>query len=188
VDAANAVVFAPDEGEIYEAGSVRLRVLAQSPGQPIAVTDNAVPPGFPGPVWHRHARMTDIFYVLEGELAFDLGGERRVVGAGGFVLVPPGVPHTFANPGPAPARFLNVYQPAGNEQYLKEAVRRMAEGRPWSPAEMAEVAARYDFEPVGADGSATPPAGCRAVARCRKNGPFSRREIDEPAPDGVLPP
>jgi mannose-6-phosphate isomerase-like protein (cupin superfamily) len=146
-----ATVFGDADGEVYDAGAVKLRVLAQSPDQPIAVTDNTVPPGFPGPVRHRHARMTDVFYVLEGELTFDLGGERRVLGPGGFVLVPPGVAHTFANPGPAPARFLNVYQPAGNEQYLKEAVKRLAEGHPWSPAEMAEVASRYDFEPVAAE-------------------------------------
>ena len=143
-----ATVFGEADGEVYVAGAVKLRVLAQSPDQPLAITDNVVPPGFPGPVRHRHAQMTDAFYVLEGELAFDLDGERRVLGPGSFVLVPPGLVHTFANPGPAPARFLNIYQPAGNEQYLKEAVRRMAEGHPWSPAEMAEVASRYDFEPV----------------------------------------
>ncbi len=96
--------------------------------------------------------MIDVFYVLEGELAFDLGGERHVVGPGAFVLVPPGVVHTFSNPGTVPARFLNIYQPAGNEQYLKEALKRMAAGRPWSPAEMAEVASRYDFEPVREEG------------------------------------
>ena len=39
-------------------------------------------------------------------------------------------------------------QPAGFEQYLREAFKRMAEGNPWSPAEMAEIASRYDFEPV----------------------------------------
>jgi mannose-6-phosphate isomerase-like protein (cupin superfamily) len=145
-----ATVFGDGEGEVYDAGAVRLRVLAQAPDQPIAVTDNTVPPGFPGPVLHRHARMTDVFYVLEGELTFDLGGKRRVVGPGGFVLVPPGIAHTFANPGPVPARVLNIQQPAGLEQYLKEAFRRMAEGHPWSPAEMAEIAADYDFEPVAA--------------------------------------
>ncbi len=143
-----AIVFGDTEGDVYEAGPVRLRVLAQAPDQPLAVTDNTVPPGFPGPVRHRHAQMTDVFYVLEGQLSFDLDGERRVVGPGGFVLVPPGVVHTFANPGPGPARFLNIYQPAGNEQYLKEALQRMAAGNPWSATEMAEVASQYDFEPV----------------------------------------
>jgi mannose-6-phosphate isomerase-like protein (cupin superfamily) len=91
--------------------------------------------------------MTDIFYVLEGELVIDLEGERRVLGPGSFVLVPPGVLHTFANSGSVPARFLNIYQPSGNEHYLKEVMKQMMAGRPWSPAEMAKVAAQYDFEP-----------------------------------------
>jgi len=146
------IIFGDADGEVLDAGPVRLRVLAQSPTHPIAVTDNTVPPGFPGPVRHRHAQMLDVFYVLEGELAFDLEGERHVVGPGGFVLVPPGMVHSFANPGTVLARFLNIYQPAGNEQYLKEALKRMAGGRPWSPAEMAEVASQYDFEPVLAEG------------------------------------
>jgi quercetin dioxygenase-like cupin family protein len=141
-------VFEDGEGEVYDAGALRMRLLAQSPDQPLAIMDNVVPPGFPGPVRHRHAKMTDIFYVLEGELTFDLAGERRVLGPGSFVLVPPGIVHTFANPGPTPARVLNIFQPAGLEQYLKEAFQRMAAGQPWSPAEMAQIASRYDFEPV----------------------------------------
>jgi uncharacterized cupin superfamily protein len=142
------IVLAETEGEVYDTGSVRLRLLAQSPIQPIAVIDSTVPPGFPGPVRHRHAQTTDIFYVLDGELAIELEGEWRVLGPGSFVLVPPGVAHTFANRGSVPARVLNILQPAGNEQYLKEAMQRMMAGQPWSPAEMAEVAARHDFAPV----------------------------------------
>ena len=134
------IVFAETEGEVYDTGAVRLRQLAQSPDQPIAITDNVVPPRFPGPVRHRHTEMTDIFYILEGELAFELEGAWRILGPGSFVLVPPGVAHTFANRGAVPARFLNIFQPSGNEQYLKEAAKRMVEGHPWSPAEMAEVA------------------------------------------------
>ena len=145
-------VFADGEGEVYATGALRLRVLAQAPDHPISITDSTVPPGFPGVVRHRHARMTDIFYVLEGELAIELEGEWRVLGPGSFALVPPGVVHTFANRGSVPARVLNIQQPAGLEQYLKEAVKRMAEGHPWSPAEMAEIAAQYDFEPVMAEG------------------------------------
>ena len=142
-----SIVVTQTDGELYGAGGLRMRMLSQSPDQPIAVIDSAVPPGFPGPVRHRHDRMTDVFYVLEGELTFDLGGEQHTLGPGAFVLVPPGVVHTFANHGSVPARFLNIFQPSGLEQYLKEAMRRMAAGQPWSPAEMAEVAARYDFAP-----------------------------------------
>jgi hypothetical protein len=56
------IVLTETEGESYAAGALRLRLLAQSPDHPIAVTESTVPPGFPGPVRHRHARMTDVFY------------------------------------------------------------------------------------------------------------------------------
>ena len=38
------IVFAETEGEVYDTGAVRLRFLAQSPDQPIAVTDITAPP------------------------------------------------------------------------------------------------------------------------------------------------
>ena len=145
-----ATIFEAAEGDVYDAGAARMRVLAQAPDQGIAIMESTLPPGFPGPVRHRHARLTDIFYLLEGQLTFELDGERRILGPGSFVLVPPGVVHTFSNPGAAPARMLNIFEPAGFEQYLKEAYQRMAEGHPWSPAEMAEIASRYDFEVVAA--------------------------------------
>jgi quercetin dioxygenase-like cupin family protein len=107
------IVLTETEGESYDAGAIRMRLLAQAPDQPIAVTESTVPPGFPGPVRHSHSQMTDVFYVLEGELTFDLEGEQRTLGAGSFGLVPPGVAHTFANRGSAPARVLNILQPAG---------------------------------------------------------------------------
>ena len=117
-------------GEVHGAGANRFRILAQAPDHPVGIVEATVPPGFPGPVRHRHARMTDIFYVLEGTLVFDVAGERQAAGPGAFVLVPPGMVHTFANPGSAPARFLNMYQPAGFEHYLAEVGRRMDGGHP----------------------------------------------------------
>ena len=44
------IVFEETDGEVYDTGVVRLRLLAQLPDQPIAVADNTVPPGVPGPV------------------------------------------------------------------------------------------------------------------------------------------
>ena len=95
-------------------------------------------------------------------------GAWRSLGPGSFVSVPPGVVHTFANRGSVPARFLNIYLPSGNEQWVKEAMQRMMEGHPWSPAEMAQVAAQYDFEPVPAEGSGpVSSSGAADLLRCR---------------------
>ena len=73
-----------------------------------------------GPEAHVHETEDDAFYILEGELVFTADDEDVVAGPGTFVLVPPGVPHTFANRGDAPARFVNVHAPAGFDLRLQE--------------------------------------------------------------------
>ena len=63
---------------------------------------------------HVHADEDDAFYILEGELTFELGdGEEVAAPPGTFVLVPPGVPHAFTNHGSTPVRMLNIHAPAG---------------------------------------------------------------------------
>ena len=72
-------------------------------------------PGERGPDPHVHREHTDSFYVIEGDLTFELGPEleRVEVAAGGFVAVPPNVVHAFANEGDVDARFINVHAPDG---------------------------------------------------------------------------
>ena len=73
-----------------------------------------------GPPPHAHADEDDSFYLLEGELVFEVDGEEIAAPAGTFVLVPPGVRHTFRNDGDRPARFVNVHAPAGFDRRLRE--------------------------------------------------------------------
>jgi quercetin dioxygenase-like cupin family protein len=60
---------------------------------------------------HVHHEHTDAFYVLEGELTFEIGRERRTitVSRGGFIAAPPQVAHSFRNDGERPARWLTVH-------------------------------------------------------------------------------
>jgi len=44
---------------------------------------------------HTHPAEAETFYVLEGEVLMHLDGAERTVAAGGFVSVPPGVPHAY---------------------------------------------------------------------------------------------
>jgi mannose-6-phosphate isomerase-like protein (cupin superfamily) len=67
--------------------------------------------GEEGPSKHIHKEHCDCFYVQEGRLSFFVGDGWSQAGAGGFVLVPPGVVHTFRNDGPGEARFLNLHVP-----------------------------------------------------------------------------
>jgi mannose-6-phosphate isomerase-like protein (cupin superfamily) len=74
-----------------------------------------------GPPSHVHDDEDDAFYVLDGELTFLLAGGAEVAApAGTFVLVPPGVEHTFENRTDAPVRILNVHAPAGFDLRLRE--------------------------------------------------------------------
>jgi mannose-6-phosphate isomerase-like protein (cupin superfamily) len=73
------------------------------------------PAGWPGPPLHHHA-FAEAFYVLEGELTFQLGDARMTAGAGEFVYVPGDAIHTLANFSGAPARYLLLCTPGGFER------------------------------------------------------------------------
>jgi quercetin dioxygenase-like cupin family protein len=95
-------------------------ILLDSPE--LTVTWSRYGPGERGPDLHLHHRHTDAFYVLEGELTFDLGPgpERSVLPAGGYVAVPPDVAHSFFNAGPGDVRWLNLHAPdAGFAVYMR---------------------------------------------------------------------
>jgi mannose-6-phosphate isomerase-like protein (cupin superfamily) len=44
---------------------------------------------------HSHTREDEVWYVLEGEIAFILGDETVIGGPGTFVYIPRNTPHTF---------------------------------------------------------------------------------------------
>jgi len=72
--------------------------------------------GPPGPArliapLHVHHHEDEAWYVLEGSLRFQLGGQEVEAPAGAAVVGPRGVPHTFWNPGPDRARYLVVMAP-----------------------------------------------------------------------------
>jgi len=64
---------------------------------------------------HIHHRHTDAFYVLGGELIFEIGreGETIRVSTGGFVAAPPGLAHAFRVADSGPASWLTIHAPDG---------------------------------------------------------------------------
>jgi len=71
---------------------------------------------------HQH---TEAFYILEGELIFEVGSERDAitVGAGGCVAAPPGVVHAFRTAGDHPARWLIIHASDGGFAAFMRGVR-----------------------------------------------------------------
>jgi quercetin dioxygenase-like cupin family protein len=83
----------------------------------LAVTENTVPAGWPGPPLHHHD-FDETFYVLEGRLTFQLGEDVGLAKAGMLVHAPRGSHHTLANHTARPARYLLVITPPGFERYF----------------------------------------------------------------------
>ncbi len=109
----STAVFLATEGEIVlDSSSRTIRVLCEN--ELIDVTWSRYAAGERGPGPHIHRRHVDAFFVVEGELEFDVGPELAAVRAraGTFVLVPPLVVHTFANQSTASATWLNFHAPS----------------------------------------------------------------------------
>jgi mannose-6-phosphate isomerase-like protein (cupin superfamily) len=110
------VLLGPGEGETIG----RLAIKAGRPE--VVVTESRYEAGAQGPDLHIHRHHADAFWLLDGKLSFQVGPDNQevVLGADSFVLVPPEVAHTFENPGPGDARFLNFHAPGvGFDEYLR---------------------------------------------------------------------
>jgi len=110
-----AIVVAPNTGT--RVGNVEFLALSEhSPRFNLSIITMA--PGREGPSAHVHTGEDDAFYILDGELVFVVEHEEIPAPAGTFVLVPPGVLHTFANRTTTPVRILNIHAPAGFDRRL----------------------------------------------------------------------
>lgn len=69
-----------------------------------SLAEAAVSPGQPTER-HYHAQTEEIYSILEGGGRLELDGEKRDVGAGDTILIPPGAWHRLTG-GSAGARFL----------------------------------------------------------------------------------
>lgn len=74
-----------------------------------------------GPALHLHFAQEEWFYIMEGEVALQVGEKRVQLSAGESVLAPRRIPHTFSAVG-SPAHMLIAFSPAGKmPQYFVDA-------------------------------------------------------------------
>ncbi|MCB9137307.1 MAG: cupin domain-containing protein [Caldilineaceae bacterium] len=80
-----------------------------------------------GPTRHSHHDQDEWFYVLEGEFAFEVGGENYRLKAGGSLLALRKIPHVWANIGEGVGRILASFYPAGKmESFFREVTKANA--------------------------------------------------------------
>jgi mannose-6-phosphate isomerase-like protein (cupin superfamily) len=109
------------------------------------MSEATFPPGMSGPPPHAHHVTVDTFYVLEGTLRVTIGEREIDSPAGSYVVVPPGIMHTFVNTTDEPVRFLNINAPGGWENYLRDLSEAMRSGVMPGSSEFAQIVAKYDF-------------------------------------------
>jgi mannose-6-phosphate isomerase-like protein (cupin superfamily) len=93
---------------------------------------------------HLHRSEDEAWYVLEGRLGFRVGDEEVEAEAGGAVLVPAGVAHSYWNGGSGRARYLLVMGP--RTYRLIEAIHDL---EPFDPARLPALFREHDSELLG---------------------------------------
>jgi quercetin dioxygenase-like cupin family protein len=118
IDGSNGIVLQAGGGERLE---TETRVATIKAGrEELSLIEFELKPGFEGPDPHTHDDHVDAFYVLDGEVEFEVEGEKLLLGARSFVAAPPGVAHTFGG-GPGPSRLLNIHAPSrGFHDWLRQ--------------------------------------------------------------------
>lgn len=101
-----------------------------------------------GPPPHVHLTQEESFYVLEGEMTFWLNGEPSRHGAGSFVRVPPGTPHTFKNESAHDVRMLFSVTPGGKmDDFFRAFGTPLQEGEAPGPPTAEEIATVMELAP-----------------------------------------
>jgi len=122
--------------------SVRPDVVLRSEetGGHMSVTEIEVPAHSAGPPLHTHD-FDEAFYMLEGELIFQVDEELATKGTGELFFAPRNVAHTLANHSDAPARYVLVCTPAGFERHWARTAAEQAGVEPpqWALQPIPEV-------------------------------------------------
>ena len=134
-------------GDVY-----RYLVSGDETGVKYALLEAFVGPGG-GPPPHIHSREEEGFYILDGEITFNVEGKRIVAGPGMFANVSIGTLHSFKNESGKPVRMLISLAPAGLEKMFLEVGQELKPGTTTAPppdaAEIAKLLAaapRYGVE------------------------------------------
>lgn len=130
-------------GEIHGPGYNEILFKTSTAETPslFAIEHTRIMPGW-GPPLHIHLEQEEWFYVMEGQVLFQVGDKRITLGPGDSILGPRNIPHAFTAVG-KPARMLIVFTPGGKmEQFFRDTV---AVG----PKNMAGISLRYGMKVVG---------------------------------------
>ena len=143
-------VVGPGGGEVLRLGTTQMRILedGRTTGHRLGMGEITLAPHTEGPPQHRHARHDEGFYVVSGTARFTVAETTYEAPAGTLVMIPPGAPHTFANPGDEPAVLLNTFTPDLYVQYFRDLRDMIAGGQALTPEATIQVMSKYATVPA----------------------------------------
>jgi quercetin dioxygenase-like cupin family protein len=147
---ADMSIVGPDGGESIQLGPTRMRILedGSTTNHRLAIGEITLAPHTDGPPQHRHARHDEGFYVVSGLARFTVGTESYDAPAGTLVMLPPGAPHTFANPTDGTTVLLNTFTPDLYVQYFRDLRQMIADGHGLDETALIDAMRRYATEPA----------------------------------------
>ena len=128
-----------DEGEAWWwLGSLAvIKATAQDTGGQMTIVEITEPAGTEAPL-HVHHREDEAFWILEGNVTFEVGGATIEAGPGDYVFGPRDIPHRYTV-GDEDCRMLFVFTPGGFEQLIREMSEPAVERALPPPADEEEV-------------------------------------------------
>ena len=142
------LVVRGDEGEAhwFYGNLAVLKTTADDTAGQLTIVEITAPPGLEVPL-HVHRRDEEAFWILEGDVMFEVGGSTIEVHAGDYVFGPRDIPHryTVGNKG---CRMLFIMVPGGFEDLIRETGQPAPSrtvpppSEPPEPAEMEQLSRR----------------------------------------------
>ena len=147
---ADMSIVGPDGGESIQLGPTRMRILedGSTTNHRLGMGEITLAPHTDGPPQHRHARHDEGFYVVSGLARFTVGTKSYDAPAGTLVMLPPGAPHTFANPTDGTTVLLNTFTPDLYVQYFRDLRQMIADGHNLDETALIDAMRRYATEPA----------------------------------------
>ena len=137
-----AVVVRSGEGEKLSVTGAEVRLLCEGDktGRAWSVAECEAPENS-GPPPHQHP-WDEAYYVLDGEVFFQVGGKELIAKRGDFVYVPGDTVHAFRGAGKKTARILFFDAPAHSGQFFRDVDREVTDF-PRDAHKMGEIGARH---------------------------------------------
>jgi quercetin dioxygenase-like cupin family protein len=127
-----------------DVGGIQVKILAQTPQ--LELFDLTIDKEGLGPGLHFHRKMTEMFYLISGEVDFTIGGKAFTATPLEFYTATPNTVHQWKSRGPA--RMLLQFSPSQNQAKYFAALAEFYQKKiPWGEA-IAELSKKYDNNPA----------------------------------------